>query len=79
MKRTRKLLAGLTATVLLLSLLPTTALAAPQSSYTSESGITVNVTPLPAELAYAKHIGDGVLMVEEKDRKSTRLNSSHRG
>ena len=67
MKRTRKLLAGLTATVLLLTLLPTTALAAPQSSYTSESGITVNVTPLPAELAYAKHIGDGVLMVEEND------------
>ncbi len=67
MKRTRKLLAGLTATVLLLSLLPTTALAAPQSSYTSESGITVNVTPLPAELAHAKHIGDGVLMVEEND------------
>ena len=67
MKRTRKLLAGLTATVLLLFLLPTTALAAPQSSYTSESGITVNVTPLPAELAYAKHIGDGVLMVEEND------------
>ena len=56
MKRVRKLLAGLTALVLSLTLLPTTALAAPQSSYTSESGITVNVTPLPAELAYAKHI-----------------------
>ena len=36
MKRVRKLLAGLTALVLSLTLLPTTALAAPQSSYTSE-------------------------------------------
>ena len=65
MKRIRKLLAGLTALVLSLSLLPTTALAAPQSSYTSESGITVNVTPLPAELAFARHEGEGILVVEK--------------
>ncbi len=65
MKRTRKLLAGLTATVLLLSLLPTTALAAPQSSYTSESGITVNVTPLPAVMKDSSHKGEGVFVEEQ--------------
>ena len=65
MKRTRKLLAGLTATVLLLTLLPTTALAAPQSSYTSESGITVNVTPLPAVMKDSSHKGEGVFVEEQ--------------
>ncbi|MCI9118094.1 MAG: hypothetical protein HFF32_00350, partial [Flavonifractor sp.] len=65
MKRTRKLLAGLTATVLLLFLLPTTALAAPQSSYTSESGITVNVTPLPAVMKDSSHKGEGVFVEEQ--------------
>ncbi|WP_160666070.1 WG repeat-containing protein [Colidextribacter sp. OB.20] len=36
------------------------ALAAPQSSYTSPSGITINVTPAPAALARCDHRGEGI-------------------
>ncbi len=45
--------------------LAVTAQAAPQSSYTSSSGFTVNVTPAPAALADSEHYGEGIFVADK--------------